>query len=347
MPPFFTLLPESIWSEVNRRIRVEPTLRDLLDQCEDDARASLATTCQTVEMWRPGIVGKVYLQVKGQERRSKGQQLPELAQATLAALNLKDRLQATQHFASLVLDAKNSLRDWSIPLVCLYAIIPNPSILIKSLIDHELTALAARILIVNETPASLITNYQLLINSYPTAIKVSLANHFSLKGSPEVARVLAPKQAKGTGRLNLPGDPGRPAFGAPRSRRSTRPYFSQRLFGATHLALARHRVITHARHRSHTAPRPSRPRSQRSRLGPRRLPRSARHAPQSRSSSHLHRRSTGDDGRHTKRAGRARRPNFRSFAKHFGSFRPSHPRPSSPPPACITRQAMLIWRVIC
>ncbi|MBI5713389.1 MAG: tetratricopeptide repeat protein, partial [Chloroflexi bacterium] len=206
MPPFFTLLPESIWSEVNRRIRVEPTLRDLLDQCEDDARASLATTCQTVEMWRPGIVGKVYLQVKGQERRNKGQQLPELAQATLAALNLKDRLQATHHFASLVLDAKNSLREWSIPLACLYAIIPNPPALIKAMLDHELTALAARILIVNETPASLITNYQLLINSYPTAIKVSLANHFSLKGSPEVARVLAPKQAKGTGRLNLPGD---------------------------------------------------------------------------------------------------------------------------------------------
>ena len=206
MPPFFTLLPESIWSEVNRRIRVERTLRDLLDQCEDDARASLAAACQTVEMWRPGIVGKVYLQVKGQERRNKGQQLPELAQATLAALNLKERLQATQHFASLAHDAKNSLRDWSIPLVCLYAVVPDPSILIKAMLDQELTALAARILLVNETPASLITNYQLLINSYPTAIKVSLANHFSLKGSPEVARILAPKQAKGTGRLNLPSD---------------------------------------------------------------------------------------------------------------------------------------------
>jgi len=132
--------------------------------------------------------------------------MPELAQATLAAYNLKERLQANQHFTSLALDAKNSLREWTIPLVCLYAIIPNPPVLIKALLDHELTALAARILIVNETPQSLITNYQLLFNSYPVSVKLSLANHFSLKGSPEIARVLAPKQAKGTGRPNLPGD---------------------------------------------------------------------------------------------------------------------------------------------
>ncbi len=206
MPPFFTLLPESIWSEVNRRIRVERTLRDLLDQCEDDTRASLAAACQTVEMWRPGIVGKVYLQVKGQERRNKGQQLPELAQATLAALNLKERLQATQHFASLAHDAKNSLRDWSIPLICLYAIIPNPSVLIKAMLDQELIALAARILVANETPQSLISNLNPFITNYSVAIKLSLANHFTLYGLPEVARTFAPKQAKGTGRLNLPSD---------------------------------------------------------------------------------------------------------------------------------------------
>ncbi len=206
MSPFFTLLPESIWSEVNRRIRIEPILRDLLEQCEDDTRLTLAATCQTAEMWKPGIVGKVYLKIKGQERRNNNQQIPELAQATLSAFNLRERVQATSHFASLALDAKNSLREWSIPLACLYAIIPNPSVLVKALLDHELTALAARILLVNETPQFLIINLPPLVSTYSTAIKLSLANHFSLKGSPEIARVIAPKQAKGTGRLNLPSD---------------------------------------------------------------------------------------------------------------------------------------------
>ncbi|MEK7311002.1 MAG: hypothetical protein AAB382_03430, partial [Chloroflexota bacterium] len=152
MPPFFTSLPESLWPEVNRRLRLESALWELT--AIKDVVAAFLDLGDDLVLWRPGQLGLAalgvfepqsaadpftWLKAAGRERLAKAynalstgvqlnaptpgshqpkdgqardlpllkeaKELPELVNATLAAVALHQRFTATHDLESIVADA--------------------------------------------------------------------------------------------------------------------------------------------------------------------------------------------------------------------------------------------------
>ncbi|MEK7327389.1 MAG: hypothetical protein AAB217_19255 [Chloroflexota bacterium] len=136
MLPFFASLPETVWAEVNRRLRVEPALWQLANT--GNLLATFVKLGDDLTLWRPGQLGLTALAVlvpqsapnplawldeAGRERLALAytklaspdrigtkelremKELPELVDATMAAVALNRQLEATGGFTGVAAPA--------------------------------------------------------------------------------------------------------------------------------------------------------------------------------------------------------------------------------------------------
>lgn len=225
MPPFFTSLPETVWAEVNRRLRLEPALWELTTF--QNVIAAFLEAGSDLALWRPGQLGLAalaileplaaadpfqWLKAAGRERLARAynalaspetprakdtKNLPALVEATLAAVALHQRLTATHDLDSIVAEAAAAPERWALPLVCLYGLLDDPQALVVALLNEtarhpervtSLCELAARILIENETPEALIDHVAGALPGLPLAVRLAFARFLAANGLDEAAR---------------------------------------------------------------------------------------------------------------------------------------------------------------
>jgi tetratricopeptide (TPR) repeat protein len=218
MPPFFTSLPETVWAEVNRRLRVEPALWQLANT--GNLLATFVKLGDDLTLWRPGQLGLLALAVfvpqsapnpltwldeAGRERLALAytkltapdkigtkelreiKELPELVDATIAAVALSRQLDATGGFTGVAAEALAAPERWGLPLVCLYSLLDDPEPLVAALLGGGHGELVARLWIANESPTDLAG----MAADVPPALRLPLARHLSAAGFTAAARVVA------------------------------------------------------------------------------------------------------------------------------------------------------------
>ncbi|MBI3241433.1 MAG: hypothetical protein HYZ49_03975, partial [Chloroflexi bacterium] len=218
MTPFFTSLPENVWAEINRRLRVEPALWQLAQA--GNLLATFVKLGDDLSAWRPGHLGLLALRVlapqsspnpltwlneAGRDRLAaayarlsspddkkgtKELRLPELVEATIAAVALSQQLETTGDFDGLAASAALNPETWGLPLVCLYSLLDEPAPLMTALLSRTLNV-CGRIWIANESPAELaglIAPFTL--NLAPTQ-RLALARQLSAAGFTDAARAVA------------------------------------------------------------------------------------------------------------------------------------------------------------
>lgn len=224
MLPFFTSLPESVWAEVNRRLRVEPALWQLANT--GNLLATFVKLGDDLTLWRPGQLGLIALAVlvpqsapnpltwlneAGRERLALAytkltspdrigtkelremKELPELVDATMAAVALNRQLEATGGFTAVAAEALAAPDRWGLPLVCLYSLLDDPAPLVTALLTPQtpsvFAGLATRIWIANESPADLAVTVTRA--GLPPTLRLPLARQLSAAGFASAARAVA------------------------------------------------------------------------------------------------------------------------------------------------------------
>src|SRR3970282_2243830 len=89
MTPFFASLPESVWAEVNRRLRAEPAAWELVDNSE--VVAAWVKRGPDLNQWRAGPLGLTAL----------GVFVPEAAASPVPWLNTAGRALLAQAYDQL------------------------------------------------------------------------------------------------------------------------------------------------------------------------------------------------------------------------------------------------------
>jgi tetratricopeptide (TPR) repeat protein len=168
-------LPESIWAEANRRLRLVPELWTL---AEDDAVLTAFCALGGDPLnWRPGPLAlaafaakhpdcagnaEVWLLGEARERVTTAYDrllysdlpLDPLAEALPAALALRPRLYATRDWAALAEDATHFKPErWRLPLQYLWSLLETQADLLTALLKSNATGaeLAGQCLVVNHT----------------------------------------------------------------------------------------------------------------------------------------------------------------------------------------------------
>ncbi len=223
MTPFFASLPETVWAEVNRRLRVEPALWQLANT--GNLLVTFTKLGDDLACWRPGHLGLLALRVlvpqsapnpstwlneAGRERLAaaynrlnspeaddnKGTRelkVPELVEATIAAVALSQQLEATSDCGGVAASAALNPERWGLPLVCLYSLLDDPAPLLEALLKGSLVELATRIWVANESPdelAELITLRLATVN-LTSAQRLAMARQLSASGFTTAAQTVA------------------------------------------------------------------------------------------------------------------------------------------------------------
>src|SRR5689334_19676781 len=170
-------LPEAIWAEANRRLRLVPELWTL---AEDDAALTAFCSLGGDPLnWRPGPLAlaayaakhpecagnaEAWLLGHGREQMtaaydrllSSDSPLNPLDEALPAALTLRLRAYTTQDWNTLIDEATHSPQSerWRLPLQYLWGLLETPADLLTALLKSNPTGavLAAQCLVVNLTP---------------------------------------------------------------------------------------------------------------------------------------------------------------------------------------------------
>ena len=189
MTPFFASLPESVWAEVNRRLRAEPAAWELADNTE--VVAAWVRRGSDLNQWRPGPLGLTALGVFVPEAAANpvpwlntaGRALlaqaydqlsatshPEpapwpgaqwsLVRAAVAAVALRQRLHAdSSTLPRAAAEAAAAPDRWALPLLCLYGLMDDPAPLVAALLaasreSGRLVEIVARMWAANESSAT-------------------------------------------------------------------------------------------------------------------------------------------------------------------------------------------------
>jgi tetratricopeptide (TPR) repeat protein len=239
-------LPESVWAEANRRLRLVPELRDLArDDAILDAFCALGGDPSA---WRPGALAlaayaarhpkcegnaDAYLSGAGHERVNDAYarltdppilpssnppaSLHPLDDCLPAALALRLRGRATANWTAIAADAVALPDRWRLPLQYLWGLIESPAELFTALlrVNPDGARLAGRCLVVNCTPPEAVELVGRLDPSIPAAHWLAFIQSIHEIGETALAQSLA----KSISPLPTPPHPQTlsPDFGLPTS----------------------------------------------------------------------------------------------------------------------------------
>ncbi|MEK7278760.1 MAG: hypothetical protein AAB427_15520, partial [Chloroflexota bacterium] len=191
MKPLFTSLPEAVWAEVNRRVRVEPALWALANA--DGVMSTFVSGGGDLTRWRPGP-----LALLAESEMPGATDKPELIQAARAALALRAKYPSANDYAALAVEAAKDVGGYALTLVCLYGLLYEPQPLVAALLnqaqaesDELLAELVARMWAANETPDTLADIAPQASALLAVNLKIAVAKYFLARGLAAPAQAVA------------------------------------------------------------------------------------------------------------------------------------------------------------